>query len=144
MSRVLANSDIYFEEEGLLYLGDSKTLMFPKMFFALSKWILPKGNTSITKAKELQLRIESQDAWIFQPPVANQVVAATDFYLGAPRCDNVLAHILSRSGYRIINPAFAIKAIEVDSRKRVGSLYKHSGSVLGVGKNVLLSDKFVF
>lgn len=92
----------------------------------------------------LQLRIESQDAWIYQPPISELVIAQSTFHVGAPRCDNVLAALFTAAGCEVINPAFAIRATEIESRSRVASMYGHEGSAFGKGKFVFISDKFVF
>jgi tetratricopeptide (TPR) repeat protein len=138
----LANSDIYFDARSLARLGDTSTLMLSDSVIALSKWIKSKARPG---ELELPLRVESQDAWIFTPPLSNSVVTRSDFYVGAPRCDNVLASILIEEGYDVLNPAFAIKAIEwTSSRARHGALYGIKGSVLGSGRPVFFSDKFIF
>ena len=138
----VANSDIYFDES-LAYLGNASTLILSEMILALSKWVYPSGMEKVDEMS-LPLRIESQDAWIFQPPVPSNILQRMDFYLGAPRCDNVLAEIFSAEGYNVINPAFSIKAIECSSKKTSDALYGQHGSVIGSGKFVFFSDRFIF
>jgi hypothetical protein len=133
----LANADIYFDSS-LFLLGDLRLLDLRKTVLSLSKW------TSVGKDVLLQLRTNSQDAWIFRAPLDFDVVANSDFHLGRSRCDNRLAYVLSACGYDLVNPAFAVHAIELQSTKRVGSLYGMNGSVPGLVKDVLLSDKYQF
>jgi hypothetical protein len=48
----------------------------------------------------LNLRSDSQDAWLFTASISEEIVRQTDFYFGLPRCDNRLAKIFMDSGYR--------------------------------------------
>ncbi len=132
-----ANADVYFDNS-LVRLGDLSTLRLGRQVLALTKWI--NQGTDI----QLQLRTNSQDAWIFQPPVNAQVLNQTAFFLGAARCDNRLAHLLASAGHELVNPAFAIHVIETHSASRQGSLYDTKGSVFGAGRDVLLSDRHLF
>ena len=107
----------------------------------------------------LTLRTDSQDAWVFQPPVRtmitnnthidtniNSIVAQSDFYLGIPRCDNRIAEIFVSNGYIVLNPTFAVHAIEIHNsiRKNSPILYTTKGAVHGKGRDILLSDIFIF
>ena len=114
----------------------------------------------------LTLRTDSQDAWVFQPPVRtmttdntmhinsdnnntdniNSIIAQSDFYLGIPRCDNRIAEIFISNGYIVLNPTFAIHAIEIHNsiRKNSPILYTTKGAVYGKGRDILLSDIFIF
>ncbi len=65
-----------------------------------------------------------------------------DFNIGAPRCDNRFAYVMAYEfNYNILNPAFAVHAIEFDQRKRVAGVYGMAGAVVGDGHNVLLSSR---
>lgn len=106
----------------------------------------------------LTLRTDSQDAWIFQSPLPDTVLASTDFQLGLPRCDNRLVEILYQHQYIIANPVFHIHAIEIQEGKRVplhhgndtgdnggkysSILYGMKNSVLGIGRNAFITDSF--
>jgi hypothetical protein len=92
----------------------------------------------------MNLRTDSQDAWIFQPPVNQAVIELSAFSMGIARCDNRIAEILATSGHHVYNPAFAIHAIELHSNQRQGSLYGIKGAAFGPGRNVLLSDRHLF
>jgi hypothetical protein len=89
---VLANADIYFDESLRQVQHSSK--MTPSTVLALSKWI--SEGSSIT----LPIRADSQDAWVFQTPVSESVIAQSNFFLGLPKCDNRLAKVFGDSGYR--------------------------------------------
>ena len=138
---MVANSDIYFDET-LSRLSSSPFLDLGGSVLALSKW------REISDGMlQLNYRIESQDAWIFQPPLNEGIAEQADFFIGSPRCDNVLASILDRGGHAVLNPAFAIRAIEVYSsypNRTVSSIYGYTNAVLGDDKFVLFTDKFLF
>jgi hypothetical protein len=155
-----ANADIYFDES-LYHLRNFVGKRNQQKLFALRKWTAENPDHSDPEPMLLP-NCESQDAWIFRSPlmpVATNITSdmtsalfkLTDFYLGAPRCDNVLAHILSEKfGYHVTNPAIAIHAIErfsvqaVERKKQDGYLYGLEGQVLGTGKNVFVTDEFEF
>jgi hypothetical protein len=160
----LVNADIYFDESlyRVLYAArhhrveasafdtvrlmegtaDSKSSWIPHRFpnntvLALLRWQHDTAGTI-----SLTLRTDSQDAWLFQSPVPEVLVSASDFPLGVPRCDNRLAFLFHRLGYRILNPAFDIHAIEYAtsaSELREG-LYDIKNSVPGDVRNVLVDD----
>jgi hypothetical protein len=90
------------------------------------------------------LRTESQDAWIFQPPLQGGVVEQANFFLGTPMCDSRVAEILVSNGHPVLNPAFAIHAIEVHSGDRKENFYSRKDSPTGPFRNVLLSDVQAF
>ena len=172
----LANADIYFDDT-LSRLGDLTYLNLTGRILALLKWHDhgekwerdekgdkgEEGDESIY----LTLRTDSQDAWVFQPPVrtmtannthtnntnvdnntvsANSIIAQSDFYLGIPRCDNRIAEIFISNGYIVLNPTFAVHAIEIHNsiRKNSPILYTTKGAVHGKGRDILLTDIFIF
>jgi len=103
----IANSDIYFDDSLVVVLSKNEKLS--NTLIALSKW-----NSDDDGALTLQLRVDSQDAWIFKSPLANEsIIDSSNFFLGVPRCDNRIAEIFHASGYRVINPAYSIHAIEI-------------------------------
>jgi len=53
----------------------------------------------------------TQDAWLFQPPVG---VADADFELGTPGCDNAIAHRLKQAGYLPLNAASRFRILHYD------------------------------
>lgn len=131
----LANSDIYFDNT-LLRLKNAAQLQLRQHLFALLKWV------DIGDNLYLPLRTDSQDAWIFQPPVRDSVVESSDFPMGVPKCDNRLAYLFGANNYTVTNPAFSIHAIEIQSKQRVGSLYGTKGAPFGETADILLSDSF--
>jgi hypothetical protein len=133
----VANADIYFDNS-LLRLGDLRSLDLGNTILALSKW------TYINDDLSLQLRTNTQDAWIFKAPLNFEAVVNSNFHMGKARCDNRLAYVLAECGYTLINPAFAIHAIELQTTSREGKLYSVNGSVPGAVRELLLSDRFQF
>eukprot|EP01038_Epipyxis_sp_PR26KG_P006209 gene6209-8553_t len=121
-----------------------------KTVFALLRWkdrLVPYNNTSNEVPDNqiiLTLRADSQDAWIFRPPLDSSFIEQTDFALGLPRCDNHIAYLLSKFSYDVINPVFAIHAIELDTSNRGNHLYGTKDAVFGSVRDVLLSDRMVF
>jgi len=88
------------------------------------------------------LRVDSQDAWIFKAPITNEtIIDLANFFLGIPRCDNRIAEIFHSSGYRVINPAYSIHAIEIEDKSKDYSLYSVNGSFIGDGRNIFISYK---
>mmetsp|Transcript_26112 Transcript_26112/g.57823 ORF Transcript_26112/g.57823 Transcript_26112/m.57823 type:complete len:91 (-) Transcript_26112:3066-3338(-) len=87
-------------------------------------------------------RTDSQDAWVFQPPMRPEVVARSDFHLGRACCDNCLAYLLREANYTVLNAAFAVRAIEF--RHPAPDVYSTLGAVQGQGADLLLCDQFVF
>lgn len=133
---VLANADIYFDETLERVAGAAVDLELKVL--ALSKW------KRVGESLSLSLRTDSQDSWIFRPPLNDSLVAASGFYLGAARCDNRVACLLAQAGYEVSNPVFAIRSIEIHTSEREGSLYSMRGAVKGEGAKVLLSDALSF
>jgi hypothetical protein len=108
------------------------------------KWVDAAGDGA-----RLNLRTDSQDSWVFQPPMSGYVVDHSDFLMGAPRCDNRLARLLHDAGYAVLNPAFALQSIEVQSTVRSdvgpsGAIYGMKRAVFGPVRDVPLSDMFNF
>jgi hypothetical protein len=151
---VLANADIYFDET-LYRLGDCSALDLHGNVLALLKWVearpSPSSSSSssssdISSSISLHLRSDSQDAWIFQAPlsISPALLSSANFPFGIARCDNRIAAILKKAGHKIINPAFAIHAIEISSGSRLRNLYESKGAALGQGLNVYLTDQHMF
>ncbi|CAE7832793.1 unnamed protein product [Symbiodinium microadriaticum] len=128
---VVANADIYFDDSLRIIQHTSK--FTPDTAVALSKWI-NEGSTLT-----LPIRADSQDAWMYVSPMKEDVIPQADFVFGMPKSDNRLARILMDSGYRVINPAFSVHAIERDNRAR-RALYPPIGVVYGPVAQVLLTD----
>jgi hypothetical protein len=105
--------------------------------FALLKW---QADVSTEEAlPSITVRTDSQDAWIFQAPIKQEVLESTDFYLGQPKCDNRLVRVLQQAGYQVSNPAFAVRAIEYPYHFEV-PVYDAQQAVPGEVADLLLSD----
>lgn len=99
----LANSDIYFDSEGVEslreHVGDDS-------FFALSRWdVRPDGSVSHYSHET------SQDAWAFVSPIEQMCPSV----LGIPGCDNRVAHEAWRRGLDVVNPSKTVRAYHVHS-----------------------------
>jgi hypothetical protein len=98
---IIANSDIAFDES----ISLAEMTLGRDECYALARW----------EGKDLFDRNDSQDAWVFRGklrPMRN------DFPVGVPRCDNRLLHELRSAGYRVRNPAYAIKGTHVHAGQR--------------------------
>jgi hypothetical protein len=62
--------------------------------------------------------------------------------MGVPRCDNRLVYVLERAGYTVLDPTFAVRAIELDTSNRTMDLYGTRDTVVGPVSTLLLSDQF--
>lgn len=139
---VISNSDIFFDETIRLALSAplNGTLL------ALSKWnsvtVADASAEGSTAEKiSLSLRVDSQDAWVLETPIPESIIALADFFLGSPRCDNRIAKLFSDAGYRVINPALSLHAVEKSSPTvRQALLHGVQNAVRGPTALVLLSD----
>jgi len=104
---IIANTDIYFDQ----HIAVLKHLDLNNKVLALSRW-----DTADTIKPKLYNRNDSQDVWIFKGPIKQQLKA--DFPLGVPRCDNRLMYQLQEAGYKVLNPAFSIKAFHIHKGQR--------------------------
>jgi len=104
---IIANTDIYFDKN----IEVLKLINLKDTCLALSRW-----DTADTKKPKLYNRNDSQDTWIFKGPIKQQLKA--DFPLGVPRCDNRLMYQLQEAGYKVLNPAFSIKAFHIHKGQR--------------------------
>lgn len=137
---VIANADVFFDAS-IVRLQESSNSFWYKRAMALLKWQDNGSGISLT------LRTDSQDAWIFQSPFVapSNVIKNMDFVLGAPRCDNRLAHLISISaGYDLINPAFGVHAIELQRYHRSQGLYGMEGAIPGDVQSLLISDRMIY
>ena len=104
---IIANTDIYFDTniKVLQYINLKDTCL------ALSRW-----DAADTIKPKLYNHNDSQDVWVFKGPVKQQLKA--NFPLGVPRCDNRLMYQLQEVGYKVLNPAFSIKAFHIHKGQR--------------------------
>jgi hypothetical protein len=90
---ITANADIFFDET--LALLEEEPLA--GRMVCLSRWDQDAGGTF----RHFECP-ESQDAWIFEPPMPP---IAADFCLGKPGCDNRLVYEAERAGLLVSNPS---------------------------------------
>ncbi|GAB5364542.1 hypothetical protein AAMO2058_000979200 [Amorphochlora amoebiformis] len=102
---VVANADIYFQEEGIRRIAE--TNMEGKCYCLLRWETWPKIEIFSGKRGP---RKDSQDAWIFQVPF---YVPKAEFFMGLPGCDNRIAFLISKQGYVVSNPCYEIKSFHV-------------------------------
>jgi hypothetical protein len=95
---IIANGDIFFDET--LALLEEEVLA--GRMLCLSRWDQAADGTF----RHFD-RPESQDAWIFEPPVPP---IGADFCLGKPGCDNRLAYEAERAGLLVSNPSRSVHA----------------------------------
>jgi hypothetical protein len=131
---ILANSDIYFDSS-LGSLGLTDRLNMTRRVFALCRW---EGEVFIP-------RTDSQDSWIFRPPLSSTVLALTNFELGRPRCDSRLAAVLRDAGYDVTSPSIAIRSHHVYYTDQGRSeSYGMAEQVPGEGAQVKISLQWLF
>ncbi len=136
---LLANADIFFDES-LARLQGAR--LAPEVF-TLLKWMdgARYGRDEIV----LNIRTDSQDAWVFQPPMNASMLPLAGFVLGAAKCDNRMAEVFATNGHPVSNPAIALRAVEIHSQGRDPSgLYGTKGAPFGETRTVLLSDRHTF
>lgn len=104
---IIANADIHFDSS----LRVLRHWTIPdRTVLALSRWeASPDGQLRLND------RNDSQDAWIFRGPPS---AIFDEFQIGVPRCDNRLAKELEIAGYRVMNPAFTLRAIHLHAGSR--------------------------
>lgn len=81
---------------------------------------------------------------MFQPPLDAAALEELNFYMGLPKCDNRLVYVLQQHNYTLLDPAFAVHALELDSVVRTQVLYNIEQTVVGSTSTLLLSDLFEF
>ena len=153
-----ANADIFFDDtlkRVARCRSDNQHTNGSSTVLALQKWLADRNDytSSIRSGSgypstdgyplpHIVLRIDSQDAWVFQPPFNQHVVKNSFFHLGAPKCDNRLVYVLQEANYTVIDPAFAVRAIEFEFSSP--ALYGTKDAVVGEVTDLLLSDEFAF
>lgn len=95
---IMANADIFFDET--LALLEEESLA--GRMVCLSRWDQAADGTF----RHFECP-ESQDAWIFEPPIPP---IAANFCLGKPGCDNRLAYEAERAGLLVSNPSRSVRA----------------------------------
>jgi hypothetical protein len=99
--RVVANSDIYFDET----LKLAHFALTSLDVLALTRWDLQKdGNL------EFYNNFKSQDVWIFKKFIKSDI---GKFHIGRHGCDNRLVYEFKKAGYKIDNPSFSLRTIHL-------------------------------
>ena len=98
---VVANTDIWFDGS----TGVAARRLGMRECYALARWDRGRLND----------RNDSQDCWFFRGKVEG---VCGDFPLGVVRCDNRILYELQQAGYRVLNPAFAIRATHLHAGER--------------------------
>ena len=104
---IISNTDIYFDK----HIAVLKHLDLKDSCLALSRW-----DTTGFKQPKLYNKNSSQDVWIFKGAIKAELKA--NFHLGVPRCDNRFMYELEQAGYKVLNPAFSIKALHMHEGQR--------------------------
>jgi hypothetical protein len=95
---IVANADIFFDET----LAMVEEVSLRARMLCLSRW--DEGTDGLPRHFECA---DSQDAWIFQPPIVH---IEGDFPFGKPGCDNRVAHEAERAGLAVANPSRTVRA----------------------------------
>jgi len=105
---VLCNNDISFDET-LDLLRETKGFDLDGHFVCLTRWN-EKLDQSISFFQPARIRQNSQDAWIFKPPLPIKMVEKSGFYMGRPGCDGMVAHLAAISDLKLLNPSKVVVA----------------------------------
>jgi hypothetical protein len=95
---IIANGDIWFDETLTALENESLS----GRMLCLSRW-----DEDAAGALHHFDRPDSQDAWVFEPPLPK---IAAEFFLGTPGCDNRLAYEAERAGLLVCNPSRSLRA----------------------------------
>lgn len=110
---VIANSDIYFDETLLL----ANQIKHGEVY-ALTRYDIKRGQARFFD------RPDSQDVWIFRGGI--NPIEGADFHLGVGGCDNRIAYLLNKAGYKVTNPSLSIKTYHLhESGIRTFDYKKH-------------------
>jgi hypothetical protein len=119
---VIANADIYFGDD----LARLDGYDLDKKMLCLSRWDVQRDGSA-----RFFEHGESQDAWIFDAPIA---AFPCEFHLGVPGCDNRLAWEAAHAGLVVQNPARSLRAyhLHLSGVRRYGERHRIGGNVLSV------------
>ena len=104
---VLCNNDISFDE-GLDEIDNTTGFDLEGHFICLTRWDAMKDN-SLKFKEPARIRKNSQDAWIFKPPLPAKMIEKGGFYMGRPGCDGMTAYLATISGLKLLNPSKLIR-----------------------------------
>ena len=104
---VLCNNDISFDES-LDEIENATDFDLDGHFICLTRWDVMK-DCSLKFKEPVKVRKNSQDAWIFKPPLPAKMIEKGGFYMGRPGCDGMVAYLATISGLNLLNPSEIIK-----------------------------------
>jgi len=105
---ILCNNDISFDES-LDLLRRTKGFNLDGHFVCLTRWN-EKIDQSTSFFQPARIRQNSQDAWIFKPPLPMKMVEKGGFYMGRPGCDGMVAYLAAISNLKLLNPSKVVVA----------------------------------
>ena len=105
---ILCNNDISFDES-VDHIRFSDTFDLEGYFICLTRWDLMRDN-SLKFKQPARIRKNSQDAWIFKPPLSLKMIEKGGFYMGRPGCDGMVSYLATISGLKVFNPSLLVKA----------------------------------
>ena len=97
---IICNNDISYNSTIVTLEGKD----LGQRFLCLTRWDV--GNKELSKHPKPEL---SQDSWVFKSPVADSLINLSNFQLGIPGCDNILAYVACVSGLNVVNPSLLIQ-----------------------------------
>ena len=100
---IISNADIVISED----IQKLDLIKLERAFVCLTRWDI--------NGDKLEMGGDSQDTWIFQSPVNEQLTNSADYDLGVLFSDNVLSLLAYHSGYMPFNPAQDIVTKHVHS-----------------------------
>jgi len=95
---IICNTDIYF---------DSTLTLLNNYDFKNHVLCLEKYNVLPNNTIKFNNQYDSQDTWIFKGKIKE--IQECNFTQGIPGCDNKLAFLFDKHGYKSINPSLTIK-----------------------------------
>ena len=110
---IIANADIYFDESLKFIAYNSEVAVNDETFlnrkcYALLRWECLNGIAGMNSIKKINLRSDSQDAWIMPLPFHFNATMA-NFYFGKNGADNSFAQLLYDQNIHVSSPSFIIR-----------------------------------
>ena len=120
---VLCNNDMSFDES-LNEITCDEEFDLEGHFISLTRWDLGYDN-SLRFKRPARIRKNSQDAWIFKPPVPLKMIEKGGFYMGRPGCDGMVSYLAVISGLKVFNPSLIVHAKHLHLSKHRTYRRKH-------------------
>ena len=110
---IIANADIYFDESLKFIAYNSEIAINDEKFlnrkcYALLRWECLSEIPGMNSIKKINLRSDSQDAWIMPLPFHFNATMA-NFYFGKNGADNSFAQLLRDQNIHVSSPSFIIR-----------------------------------